>query len=556
MASTTPTHTLLTGKRLVSALDTMDYHHKLLEQIFTTEDDPTQVLREEFAELCETLRQTVSPEVEKLFIASPSNKNNLRYDYQTRCRVWDSIYRRIYAPIGNPFRFSHISSHRHVRLDDRVQNHLSEDLQKTLPLNMDPYGYNPLKKLQGGAPNRGPRPSTTTTAAAGNVIRGNYVHDDIIYSPTAQATTRARTPTSEVYQTLSLGELRRPIKISNSPRIPHGDRQPTEKPQNPKTSTKSKKSLSPKQPQTFKKPKSSTESPRTPKDKIIATYAGHVEGESSKSNPSISNTTDDSDWDDATVVCSHRYHCQLCRKYQRLNAIVDSIRIENASGATDGPNVKNTHFFAAQQVKDYQYILRMMERKTTVDNPTYDPADTRLWSSIAENITMMLETHERDEKQAALYLLNNFRRTTFVLVERGNVYDENNHGTLTQELPLSGDELDLSGPMLDPEQTVIDEATDEERDRFEISRLPLYYFLNSNILVQHHCPSPCPPRESRASKNQQEPELEHEHDSGFEDDDSFWLDPDDDDSSWMDSEDDDSSWMDSEDVNLTLFENY
>ncbi|KAI1205037.1 uncharacterized protein F4807DRAFT_444286 [Annulohypoxylon truncatum] len=385
------------------------------------------------------------------------NKNILHYDYQTRRRVWDSIYKRIDAPIGNPYRFAHISSHRHLRLDDQVRSFLSEDIKNRLPTNMDPCDYNSLpEEVQDGASNRSPRRPTTTTTSA--IIPGPYANDDIIHSPTAQAATRPRSPISEVYHTPSQGHLRRPTKISNSPRRTQENKQSTKKPQTPTKPTTPKKTKSPK-------------SPKTPKNKHTASKAKQVEeSESSKSVNPTSTITNDSDWDEyANVASPHKEHCLLCHHYKQLNTMVADNRMNKARRLISRNNYENSLHLAARRVTDYQYILGLMEKTASVTQPIYDPADTRLWPQLAEHMAELLETRAKEEKEAMNKLLENFRRTTFVLVDRDNLYNEEDHINcpMCKELPLSGEQINVSGPMPYPAEVVLEKLTEEEREEYE-----------------------------------------------------------------------------------------
>ncbi|KAI1454749.1 hypothetical protein F4805DRAFT_438323 [Annulohypoxylon moriforme] len=493
---------------------------------------------------------------------SPTNKNDYYYDYKTRRRVWNSIYKRIEAPVGNPYRFTHISSHLHVRLDDHVKSLLSEELKNALPRNMDPCDYSLPKKVQDGAPNRSPRRSPKTTA--GTVIPGTYANDDIIYSPTAQAATRPRAPVSEVYHTLPQGELRRPTKISNSPRQPQDKhKQSTEKPHKPNGSQSPKQPQTPKcsqtleQPQTPKKPKLSfTKSPRTPENKHTAAKAGHVKkSESSQSNKSTSTKSNDSDRHTSSKNANpHKDHCRLCRLYQSINIRVATARIEHARGVVDSQSADNALLLATQRVEDFQPIMGRMENNVVISNPTYDPADTRLWSQLAKQLAELLDNLAQEEQQDKQDRLDGSRRTTFVPVDQQNFYDEENFITcpICNELPISGDQLSkTSGPRPDPEQAVIDKLTAEERQAYELwweSIIRLIPLFGGSEQQPEDAESPSSSEETKTDQNKQQDEHKDVDDKFAG---SFWLYSSDEDEDDDDDDDDDQS-----NVDLELYENY
>ncbi|KAI1089947.1 hypothetical protein F5B19DRAFT_465287 [Rostrohypoxylon terebratum] len=476
-SDTTPSYTLLTGKRLVNVLDTMDYHHELLKQVFTAEQDPFQELKEVFEELCHKLRQTVSPEVQKLFVTSPTKQDHLHFDYQTRRRVWDSIYKRIEAPIGNPYRFTNISSHRHIRLDDQVRGLLSEEVRNRLPTNMDDRDRILPKKVQASSPGNTPRRSGNS--ASDRVIPGSYANDDIIHSPTAQATARPRAPISEVYDSPLQGELLRPTKIGSS----------TQRAQEDNYVQSKKKPFATPQPQTPKnrkcpKPCKShrlrlAQTPETKYTSPEAKRTGDSDSQSDKQTPSgasINSTTsvvnatyNDTDWDEyATVASQHREDCSLCRHYKMVNAMVAEARAESTRRVMSKKERKSMTLLAAARVRDFERIKDLMKKWDATNNPAYDPSDSRLWSEIADLMTKLLCESAKAEKQAMANLLQNFRVTTFVPEDRDNHYSEANQIAcpIVKELPLTSQDIGQFGPMPDPQQVIQYKPDEKQRNEF------------------------------------------------------------------------------------------
>lgn len=453
---TKTTYTLLTGKRLVNVLDTMDHHHVLLKHIFTTQQDPFEDLRAVFKSLCQKLCENVSPEVEKLFVTSSTKEDNLHFDYQTRRRVWDSIYKRIEAPIGNPYRFTNISSHRHVRLDDQVRSLLSEEVKNKLPTNMDGRDGSLPKKVQASAPDR--TSSRSATPSSDRVIPGSYANDDIIHSPTAQATTRPRAPMSEVYDSPPQGELRRPTKIGGSTRRAQES--------NHRQSKRMPLGTQPQTPEN-RKPLKHRKSHRL-QDSDCQSDNETPSTSSTTSVVSVVDTTsDDTDWDEyANVASQHREDCSLCRHYKIVNTLVTDARAASARGLMSKKQRKNATLLAAARVRDFERVKDLMKKWGATKDPAYDPADTRLWSEIADLMYDLLCENEQAEKKAMADLLENFRVTTFVPEDRDNHYYEENHLAcpIVKELQIALADFDLNGTMPEPQRVIQPQLTDKMRE--------------------------------------------------------------------------------------------
>ncbi|KAI2463526.1 hypothetical protein F4781DRAFT_440487 [Annulohypoxylon bovei var. microspora] len=415
---------MLTGKRLVSVLDIMDYHHKFLKELFTAEHDLFLNVSDRFAAVSQKLRTDVSPEIEKLFVTAPTDKNAFYYDYQTRRRVWDSIYDRIEGPVGNPYRFANISSHRHVRLDDYVRSLLGDEVEKSLPTNMDACNYGLPKEVRAGASNRYPHRSTTS--AAGRVVPGAYANDDIIHSPTAAAAAGARPPVSEVYHSARQGELRRPIKVSK-----------------------------------LEQEKQFVSEPYLPQNNPNAIKA--FQDEESES--------DDSDWNgDDKRPSFHKIDCHLCSHFKSINIMVAAARINVARGAVDAHSVAGVPRLAAARVGDFRANMRQMEKSQAVRDRSYDPDDTRNWPQVADLMCDFLDQHKLEHKLARNAVMKNFLRTSFVRGDRDNQYLEDQEGFADKELPLQC--LPKEGePMPDPESVLLNKATEKEKQEYSLDRL-------------------------------------------------------------------------------------
>ncbi|KAI1411216.1 hypothetical protein F5Y13DRAFT_165958 [Hypoxylon sp. FL1857] len=345
---------LLYGMRLAWVLDLIDRHHKLLGRLFNMEYDPMTKLSDQAKALCNKIRDLVSPYIEVLFVTVPAFEDKIKQ------RVWNGIYERIRFAIASPYRFSHISHHRHLRLDDHVQRLLSKHTTQSLPMNFEEANYGLPRYLQEGSFNRFPRAVKPITNV---ILLGQHTKNDMIYSPTAEVMAGPVKPVAETYCDPLRGHLRRPTPI----RIP-GDR--------PQCSS----------------------SPGTSSSISDSTEADHNDSSSDETDSDSDSGSDLGE--EEYTPSSHRSHCSLCDITRKINMAVASIRVEALRGKYLPSNLPGIMERASKQFEKEWFEIQASEASRSPRYFRVNPDDERNWSALTKALLEFLTMQEQEAKKA------------------------------------------------------------------------------------------------------------------------------------------------------------
>ncbi|KAI1136795.1 hypothetical protein F5Y05DRAFT_390871 [Hypoxylon sp. FL0543] len=345
---------LLTGVRLAWVLDLIDRHHKLLSYLFNIEYDPLKRLSEPAKQLCNKLRDLVSPYIEALFVTQPSFEDKIRQ------RVWDGIYKRIRLPITHPYRFSNISCHRHIRVDDHVQRLLSKSVRQGLPKNFEVADYGLPRYLRKGAPNLHPHRVQPTTDL---VLRGQHSKNDMVYSPTAEIMAGPAEPIAETYYDPLRGYLRCPLPIQTS--------------------------IHPSQ-------------WNTPCDSSsVDSNSTESNFDSNGSDEVDSETDSDSDFGEADHDYSlHTKQCSLCSLARRVNSLIASIRIDVARGTYPLSILPGATQRVGEKFEEGWLKIQATGGSPPPQNYRNDPDDKRMWNAQAKGLLEFLTARENEAREA------------------------------------------------------------------------------------------------------------------------------------------------------------
>ncbi|KAI0096838.1 hypothetical protein F4776DRAFT_651328 [Hypoxylon sp. NC0597] len=349
-------NTLLRGMRLVRVLDLIDRHHKLLRRLFTIEYDPLTKLSDPAKELCNKLRDLVSPFVEVLFVTFSGFEDKIRQS------VWSGIYKRIGSPISSPYRFKNISYHRHIRLDDHVRRHLSKRVREALPTNFEETDYGLPRHLRKGASNRFPRAVQPTTNV---ILRGEHSNNDMIYSPTAEVMAGPAKSVSETYSCPLRGCLRRPLRTKVSAKELQGS-------------------------------------------SSAGACSSHSDSTASDYDPNNSDETDnDSDSDSGKDDHSslQKSHCSLCKPARRINTAVASIRIQVMDDVYPSSCLPRMLKRAGERFEKDWFKIQATESSRIPRNYRIDPDDERIWDTLIKSLLGYLLDREREAQKAGVVVL-------------------------------------------------------------------------------------------------------------------------------------------------------
>ncbi|OTA55239.1 hypothetical protein K449DRAFT_468968 [Hypoxylon sp. EC38] len=349
---------LLKGMRLVRVLDLIDRHHKLLRRLFNIEYDPLTRLSEPAKELCNKLRDLVSPYVEVLFVTIPGFEDKIKQ------RVWSGIYKRIGSPSSSPYRFKHISYHRHVRLDDHVRRHLSKRVREALPTNFEETDYGLPHYLQRGACDRFPHAVQPTTDV---ILRGEHAKDGLFYSPTAEIMAGPAKPVSETYYCPRRGFLQRPLRIKRSAGQSQGS-------------------------------------------SSAGTYSNYSNSTANDYNFNDSDGTDsdddsDSDIDEDDPSSLQKSHCSLCSTVRRINRFVASARIDATRDAYPSSYLRKVLERAGKEFEKDWSKIQATESSRVPRNHRIDPDDERFWNGLVKTLLNYLMECEREAQRARVVVL-------------------------------------------------------------------------------------------------------------------------------------------------------